>query len=429
MTSKLPVLSDDALIGLPGAVVNAWTGSTVVSREALLGTFLVYAGNQLGNEAFSKYMSGTKHPPRLFGLIVGSSGAGKGTSLGEVVALDRAVADLGGIMPHFVGNSEKGIVSGAAFVDAVASRGDSASTLLVEPEFSRLSYRVRLDESLSTHIMAAYDDGHLKHKVKKKGGTMEVWDAHVSILGHVVPYVLRSQFRDKEFANGFANRFLYFYTRPVFDEKAYETNPDLVWGGVIDPEVWQSLTVRLNAHFKNAFKGELTWEPAAKALWRDFVVDRRRIAALRPDLEEPTVLDKMREPREFAHVTRLAVLYALLDESNQGIIRKSHLDAALAIWNYSLSSIDFIWGLNEAVSADTLLAFLQEQFVATNGAWLRVVPVKETLYGTSPKQKAAFESDLAKLVKDGVAVTTTAPSGSQGGVGARLFRLSTDSLT
>jgi hypothetical protein len=46
--------------------------------------------------------------------------------------------------------------------------------------------------------------------------------------------------------------------------------------------------------------------------------------------------------RAEAHVTRLAMLYALLDRSH--VVTAKHLTAALALWQYAENSVRFVFG-------------------------------------------------------------------------------------
>src|SRR5262249_44700750 len=64
--------------------------------------------------------------------------------------------------------------------------------------------------------------------------------------------------------------------------------------------------------------------------------------------------------RAEAHVMRLALVHALLDQSE--LIRADHLAAALALWDYAVASVRHVFGaaIGDAL-ADQLLDFLKSR--------------------------------------------------------------------
>ena len=70
---------------------------------------------------------------------------------------------------------------------------------------------------------------------------------------------------------------------------------------------------------------------------------REAWAAVYPELsaERPGLLGAV-VARAEAHVTRLSLLYALLDQSAE--VRVDHLAAALALWQYAEASAEWIFG-------------------------------------------------------------------------------------
>ena len=94
---------------------------------------------------------------------------------------------------------------------------------------------------------------------------------------------------------------------------------------------------------------QTTREPSARDLWHQVY----------PDLSEgkPGLLGAMIARAE-AQVTRLALIYALLDKSP--IIKLVHLQAALALWRYCEASARYIFGdaLGDPI-ADTIVQALR----------------------------------------------------------------------
>jgi hypothetical protein len=104
--------------------------------------------------------------------------------------------------------------------------------------------------------------------------------------------------------------------------------------------------------------GEMVRDDEARALWREVY----------PDLSEGrSGLFGSLTARAEAQVTRLSLLYAALDESQQ--IRRVHLSAALAVWDYCRESVRYIFGdaVGDAV-ADTILRALRSSGPLTKTA-------------------------------------------------------------
>jgi len=70
--------------------------------------------------------------------------------------------------------------------------------------------------------------------------------------------------------------------------------------------------------------------------------------------------------RAEAHTVRLALLYALLDQSRE--ITEDHLRAALAVWNYCDASVQYLFGnkLGHPI-ADPILTALRQAFASPEG--------------------------------------------------------------
>jgi hypothetical protein len=127
-------------------------------------------------------------------------------------------------------------------------------------------------------------------------------------------------------------------------------------GGRIYEVDFQPLITRLKAAIDNARQvSEMHRDEEARALWIQVYPELSK--------DKPGLLGSVTARAE-AQVMRLACIYALLDCSS--IIRKEHLLAALALWDYSEQSARFIFGdaLGDPV-ADKILLALRE--VSPNG--------------------------------------------------------------
>ena len=97
--------------------------------------------------------------------------------------------------------------------------------------------------------------------------------------------------------------------------------------------------------------GELKRDPEARELW---CLEYPTLSEGHPGLYGAIT------SRAEAHTMRLALVYALLDQSDR--IGRVHLEAALAVWGYCEASCRFIFGsaLGDPV-ADQLLSALRDQ--------------------------------------------------------------------
>jgi hypothetical protein len=101
--------------------------------------------------------------------------------------------------------------------------------------------------------------------------------------------------------------------------------------------------------------------------------------------------------RSEAHILRVAMIYALLDESNS--IKVSHLRAALAFWDYAAQSARRLFGNSTGDKiADKILTFIQK-----NGACTRTVIHKALNRNVD---SADLEFALSVLVSNGMAKIT-----------------------
>ena len=211
------------------------------------------------------------------------------------------------------------------YQEVVVDEGMSDKRLLVfESEFaSVLRVCARPGNTLSAVIRNAWDTGDLRTLTRNK--PIQARGAHISIIAHTTRDELLRYLDDTEAANGFGNRFLWFCVRrsKVLPEGGSLRNEDLE---PIIEEVSGALGFARNI-------GEMLRDPEAREIW----------CAAYEKLSEgkPGLLGAMIARGE-AQVMRLACIYALLDRSQ--LIRKEHLQAALAVWEYAESSARYIFG-------------------------------------------------------------------------------------
>lgn len=352
-------LAKEAYHGLAGDIVKAIEPHTEADPVALIAQFLVAFGNVVGRGPHFA-VEADRHGMNLFLVLVGTTSKGrKGTSWGHIRRLFEAVD------PEWVHRVLAGLSSGEGLIWAVRDRivkqepirergrvigyqlveedpGVTDKRLLVlETEFaSALRVLVREGNTLSATVRQAWDVGNLRTLTKNSPAVAT--GAHISIVGHITKDELLRNLTSTEAANGFANRFIWLCV------KRARILPE---GGRIWEVDFTPLVKRLKAAVEFArTAGELTRDEEARDLWREVYP---ALSKGKPGLLGAVIA------RAEAQVMRLACLYALLDCCHE--VRREHLEAALALWDYAESSVKYIFGdaLGDPV-ADRILEALRQ---------------------------------------------------------------------
>jgi len=334
-------LAEEAFHGLAGEFVHLIEPHTEADPAALLVQFLVGFGNVIGRNSYFE-VEADRHYLNLFTCLVGETSKGrKGVSIGQV---KRVFKDVG---PEWIGNFQGGLSSGEGLVwavrdeiikkvpikeggkitgyqDQIEDEGIKDKRLMVvEAEMaSVLRVMGREGNPLSPVIRKAWDDGLLR--IMTKNSPAKATDAHISIIGHITREELRRDLTRTESGNGFANRFIWLCV------KRSKVLPE---GGKTYLVNMNPFLIRLREAIEFGKQAEeIRKDEESKTIWGEVY----------PDLSEgqPGLLGAVTSRAE-AQVMRLACLYALLDKSL--LIRKEHLLAALAVWDYAESSAGFIF--------------------------------------------------------------------------------------
>lgn len=346
--------------GLAGELVAAIAPHTEADPAGVLVNVVVAFGNAVGDGPHM-LVGATTHPAREYAVVVGkSSKARKGESLNPVRALfEQAAPDwaneriasglsTGEGLIHEVRDAVeklepikvKGKVVG--YETVIADEGEADKRLLViEPEFARvLRVMSRQGNTLESVLRDAWDRGNLR--VLTRSNPLRATGAHISLIAHVTVDELRRELSDISIANGFANRMLWLCVRRSKDLP----EPVPFIGEVVDRLAAQLATAISRARAI----GRMERDAGARAMWREVYSD---LAAEREGLAGALLA------RAEAHVLRLSLVYALLDGSS--VVTSEHLLAALALWEYVESCVEFTFG--DATGdpiADTILAALRQ---------------------------------------------------------------------
>lgn len=379
-----PTLGDAAYHGPMGNWVRAISPHTEATDAGLFAHLLPAVGTLIGPNTY--VYAGGNQPPRLNVTLVGDTSTGrKGTAEGIVHSLMKQVDAA-----FWNGQCVSGLSSGEGLIEKVADRyevnedGEKEKVevekrlIVIEPEFVRVLANTRREGNVLSPVMReAYDSGRL--------GTLTVTprqanDAHVSIVGHITPAELKAKLNQIEMANGFGNRFLWLLSK---SEKVLPfTKP-------LPPKLMKELAKRLQALNECKSKtGSVQLSKEAQAKWEQMYPQLRE--------DRPGLVGAM-TARGSSMVLRIALIYALVDDDHP-CIEVAHLEAALAIWDYSCESVKQLFsdvGGNEL--ADKVLGLL------SNGA------MKRTQFNShlSPEQKREIEGTLAQLVREGKVTQAT----------------------
>jgi hypothetical protein len=319
-----PVLDNKALYSLAGEFVKTIYPHTEADQAALLVQMLAAFGNIIGRGPYYVAES-TRHHTNLYALIVGPTSAAKGSSLAQVRNVLDCVDD---VWAHDCNRS--GLSSGEGLVEAVDKT--DKRLFLREAEFASALARQSRDASvLSATLRELWDDGSAR-VMNRKHNALSATDAHVSLVGHITPEELKQRLNVTDLANGYANRFLFVCVR---------RSKDLPDGGSLLERDVNTLVMKIQ-RTKIFAEGvhEMKRDEQAAELWR----------AIYPRLIEDKdgVFGKV-VARARAHVLRLSCLYALLDHSRE--VKRPHLEAALALWQYCEDSARYIFADGMTLSA------------------------------------------------------------------------------
>lgn len=364
-----PILNDKALYGLAGEFVETIFPHTEADKAALLVQMLVAFGNNIGRGPYYVAES-TRHYTNLYVLIVGATSAAKGSSLKQV----RNVLDH--VDEAWARDCNRsGLSSGEGLVEAI---GEANKRLFLrESEFASVLARQGRDASvLSATLRELWDDGSAR-VMNRKHNALCATDAHVSLVGHITLEELMQRLSITDLANGYANRFLFVCVR---------RSKDLPDGGSPSERDVNTLVMKIQ-HAKAFAESvrEMKRDEHAAELWR----------AVYPSLiDDKTGLFGKAVARARAQVLRLSCLYALLDHSSE--VRRPHLEASLALWQYCEDSARYIFaeGMTLSGGAQKLYDAIRE---AGDAGLSRTAQLQTFKRNLKAKELDAITDELIKV--------------------------------
>ena len=332
---KWPELEEPALHGIAGDLVKTLAPFTESDQVTLLVHLLAEFSCIVGRNPFI-ILDGDNVYPTFWPVVVGdTSKSRKGSGSKRVKRLYQR-AD-----PNWTRGKHSGsLSSGEGLIYAVRdaewghnAKGESIvkdegledkRLYLVQSEFgAMLRVMAREGNSLSGHIRDAWDGETLKPMTK--GNRIQATNPHVVVVGHVTKAELLRNLHNTEMSNGFGNRFVWFCVKRSKNLPFAEDPPE----GLLEPLIGR---LQKAVQFGREAQ-EVGMTEEARVWWRE----------LYAELSEPILgLAGSLLDRAEAQVRRIASLYALLDcKPNVGI---EHLYGAMALWNYSVASVQFLYG-------------------------------------------------------------------------------------
>jgi hypothetical protein len=383
--AAFPTLRKEALYGLAGDFVRTIYPHTEADEAGLLVQLLAGFGNVFGRTAY--YVAdGARHYTNLFALVVGKTSSAKGSALAHVMnqleSLDSAWAEK---------RVRRGLSSGEGLLKAVDDEENPTDRrlLVLETEFASVLHMNRREgNTLSSVIRNLWDKGSGGTMTKKNA--VSVNNAHVSIIGHITHEELGRYLGATEIANGYANRFLFACVRRT------KLLPE---GGNLRAEERERLMERLLEAVEFA-QGvdEMRRDEEAASLWAGVYA---QLAADRAGTFGRATA------RARAQVLRLSLIYALLDCS--AVIRRVHLEAALALWQFCEESARYIFGegvlsdkaqkLLDAICAKGVDGMSKSQMHALFGGRLKSTELK-ALLDEIKSTRAAYQTKTITAGRD-----------------------------
>lgn len=386
--AAFPVLSDAALQGTAGGIVEAVMPYTEAHEAAILATLLARFGAMIGNFPHLR-ADNRPHAARVWPLIIGKTSTGaKGTSSGVVDALFDVVNHR---LPEWALPKVGGLSSGEGLIELVRDgNGDDPNAknfdegvvdkrlYVEESEFGgTLAVMERNGSILPRVLREAWDGGILR--TLTRASPLAATGAHIVIVGHVTPGELKIKLTEAQMSGGTMNRFL-----PIASRRT-KLCPD---GGNIPEQILDASGQILADRVQHARKcDEVKRTAAATDLWHE------QYAHLRRELPDGPVAKML--ARAVPQVLRLSLVYALID--GYGEIDEPHLRAALALWEYVSATAEWMFGIEpDSGEQDALV-----KFIANGGKAGRTkTEITRDHYGRNRK---AHEIDavLTPLLRDG----------------------------
>jgi hypothetical protein len=347
---------------------------------------------------------------QIFGVLVGLSNWGRKS--GSMTVMEEALAQCDPLLPTI---RRHGIASGEALIDILGRAANATppeSTYFSEEEFVNVLIAAqRENATYSGNLRKAWDGRRVEtHSISR--GTKAAEGYHVGVCGAITPNELEKRLTSDDISNGWANRFLWFWTerRPGGkDSTATNVVPDATRKAVTAViNHARSLTPPTLMGIPLVGSPTMHLSPDAK-VFLDDVVEKLDV----PPIGAIGVLQQ-RMPK---HALRLAMIAALLDLST--VVEVRHLRFGFRMTGYAVMSMNSVFGTRvEDPLARLILGILaQAGETGLNTTQIRV--------STGGKDYSRIRGALESLESENLIVGTfeRPEAGSKGGRPGFVYRL------
>jgi hypothetical protein len=329
-TGTISPLAEDAYYGLVGEVVEAINPYSEADPAALIGNFLVLFGNRVGRSLQYTFGPASAHHVNEYLCVVGTSGEGR-----KSIALKNILGLWKKVEPEF--SPCAGVSSGEGLIHAVRDAHTTPEGI-EDPGVNDKRLMVCLDEfatafnamtreanNLAPLLRQAFDgDQTLQAMIKRY--PQKATNPHISLAACITDAEIAALLDDRRHktknVDGTLNRILWVASkRSKFLASLSHDDRRAMDAGItaIVPKLKSTLDW---AHGRDL---DVTWSDDALPIWNDFYANCQPPGGYEGHIG-----------RAEAHVCKLALTYALVDQSE--VIDVAHLRAALAFYTYCRES-------------------------------------------------------------------------------------------
>lgn len=408
-----PVLADEALYGPIGQAVREMCEGGAQDPAALLGSLLTQFGNALGDGVTTDKFG--KPAPRLFTLIVGDPGRGKGKSLNAVDELMARVAPSWVPQRKLADGMNRTSSTLFGWLPTQDFPNRDRRVMHVEEETERLLAAARFDDQIPQRLKVLWDgkEIRLSQSYSHKVGGEPVTETKVStasgmysFLGHITP----GQFA--KVADGFAQGGL--ETRIMIvacDAEDDSWDEPAMASDTTAATLAEALTAWRRQTFATVFDTMLAGLKGTTELESKVIPISKAVLAFKPSYWKDQYANGVEIPqaveRMFDNAARVALIYAIVDNAEE--ITEAHWRAAMAYWSYTALSAQVLFttpdlikpvaGIRE-VMIDKLLVALTEARKSGEG-WVSQTEIIRTVFGgnRTTREIALWVTELGDQVE------------------------------
>jgi len=336
----------------------------------------------------------------LFGVIVGEANYGRKGAAMRVV--DQAFKQVDPLLGQI---TKGGIASPEKLIDLLRESKTNAlgSLLIREMELKTvLSIASREGNHMSAALRQAWDGDRIESHSLARGSSVAE-DYHTAFIAGITPGELGRSLTSDDIANGWANRFLWFYAEPRRDG-AFDPDAD----DTMDPTLAKYLADCI--HFARSLGGSMLIAPRHTMTMTPVAMAQMNAMVARLDVPPVGPIGVLRQ-RMPAHIVRIGMLSALFRQS--AVIDEDDLALGVAMTSYAVESMRAVFGVR--VDDDVAQMILGVLAQSPDG-WLNT----STLSKLTRKEPARVRKSIDLLMGMGLITREDRKTGGRTAYGYRL---------